>query len=130
MNDGIEYVNPINDIIFIDDEKIFATCSNRIDGAICIWDYKTKKRVKQYKGFDLDIVKLRFLRLRGRGSGGNGGVDGGGIDGSGGIVGGTGGGLAMLVVVMSDLGFKNSASLENDDSLVARQDSKVVFKFV
>ncbi|GMG55974.1 unnamed protein product [Ambrosiozyma monospora] len=109
MNDGIEYVNPINDIIFIDNESKFATCSNRVDGAICVWDYKTKKRMKQYKGFDLDIVKLRFIKLR------SDGVD---------------GGLAMLVVVMSDLGFKNSAALNKDDSQVARQDSKVFFKFV
>ncbi|KAG7829978.1 hypothetical protein KL943_005144 [Ogataea angusta] len=57
-NESVDLVNPVNCLEFFDTESRFFTAGS--DRSICLWDYKTKKRVKQYANFEMSIVALAY----------------------------------------------------------------------
>ncbi|QPG75162.1 hypothetical protein FOA43_002507 [Brettanomyces nanus] len=83
LADDVEFVGPINDIVFHDSTRFFTGGSN-VDRRVCMWDYLTKKRVKQYKNLPLGVSKMCYDSQSG-----------------------------LLVVAMSDDSFKNSVSIDD-----------------
>ncbi|VEU24209.1 DEKNAAC105437 [Brettanomyces naardenensis] len=82
LTDDVEFVGPVNDISFLDQTRFFTAGSN-VDRRVCLWDYTTKKRVKQYRNLPMGITKLQYNHK-----------------------------LGLLAIAMSDDSFKNSVSIE------------------
>ncbi|KAH3666867.1 hypothetical protein OGAPHI_003316 [Ogataea philodendri] len=57
-NEDIDLVNPVNCLELYDTESKFFTAGS--DRSVCLWDYKSKKRVKQYANFEMSIVALAY----------------------------------------------------------------------
>lgn len=83
LSDDVEFIGPVNDISFCSPTRFFTGGSN-VDRKVCMWDYTTKKRVKQFKNLPLGVARLKYNQN-----------------------------LRALVVAMSDDSFKNSVSLDD-----------------
>lgn len=59
LMDDIEFAGPVNDVIFMDNNRFFTGGSNT-DYSIGLWDYTNKKRIKQYKHLPMAVTKLKY----------------------------------------------------------------------